>query len=120
MEKGDREEPAREAGSGTGVGGGCQMPKRGQRERDRSSFSPQKVVTFLGVQKERKSKKKWLQRQQKTPGPGSAAAEMTIQSQDTAEDCTAGSAELGGSAANAGAARQAVPECLVLGAACPL
>ena len=41
----------REAGSGTGVGGGCQMPKGGQRERDRSSFSPQNVVTFFGVQK---------------------------------------------------------------------
>lgn len=68
--------------------------------------------------KEIKSKKKWLQ--QKSMGPGSAAAEMTIQSQDTAEDCTAGSGELGGSAANAGAARQAVPECLVPGASCPL
>lgn len=45
---------------------------------------------------------------------------MTIQSQDTAEDCTAGSGELGGRAAGTGAVLQAAPECLVPWAARPL
>lgn len=43
----------------------------------------------------------------RSPGRAGAAAEMTIQSQDTAEDCTAASGELGRSAASAEAVQLA-------------
>lgn len=107
----------REAGSGKGVGGGCQTQKRGQREGDRSSF-------FL-----EKESLSWFSKNKdvapttatgRVRGRAGTAAEMTIQSQDTAEDCTAGSGELGGRAAGTGAVLQAAPECLVPWAARPL
>lgn len=82
-----------EAGSGEGVGGGCQREKRGQQEGNRRSFFPRKGVTFWVTKR-----KKEVARTTGVARVGSqagATAEMTIQSQDTAEDCTAASGELG-------------------------
>lgn len=45
---------------------------------------------------------------------------MTIQSQDTAEDCTAASGKLGREATGAGAVRRTARECRTRGAASPL
>lgn len=45
---------------------------------------------------------------------------MTIQSQDTAEDCTAASGKQGREPTDAEAVRRAAPECRARGAASPL
>lgn len=89
VEKGDGEEPA----SGGGVRGrsGWRLsdPKRGRREGNPSSFFPGKRVTFLSFQGKKKVAPML--------GVGRVGgwAELTIQSQDTAEDCTAASVALG-------------------------
>jgi hypothetical protein len=109
-----------EAGPGKGVGGGCKTPK----ERESSDkgpgvpFSPEQESLFWDLtnqnqptkkEKEKKKKKKRKKNGSKRAswkkirGQASAAAEMTIQSQDTAEDCTAASGELERSAADSGA-----------------
>lgn len=97
--------------------------KRERREENQSSFSPWTGVTFLSLKKKKKKKKrKWLGRRELVGvrDQAGAAAEMTIQSQDTAEDCTAASGELGRSAADAGAVQLAAPECRAPAAASPL
>lgn len=44
----------REAGSGEGVGGGCQTQKRGERKGTEVLFLLRKAATFLGFQKNKK------------------------------------------------------------------
>jgi hypothetical protein len=70
----------------------------------------------------KRKKKKWLggRELEGVRSRASATAEMTIQSQDTAEDCTTVSGELGWSAASAGAGQLAAPECPAPAATSPL
>lgn len=85
-----------EAGSGNGVGGGCQTQKEGSEKEIKVPFSLEKESLFWVFKK--KKKKKEVARTTgvgRVRGRAGAAAEMTIQSQDTAEDCTAPSGELG-------------------------
>lgn len=81
------------------------------------SFEKKSGVAFLGFQNTRSGLK--------TTGVGRVrgradAEAMTIQSQDTAEDCTAASGKLGREAAGAGAVRRAAPECRARGPVSPL
>lgn len=97
-----------EAGLGKGMGGGCKTPKESSDKGPEVPFIPELESLFWNLTKQNqptKKKKKWLEesRLEKIREQASAAAEMTIQSQDTAEDCTAASGELERSAADSGA-----------------
>lgn len=82
------------------------------------SFEKESGVAFLGFQNTRSGLK--TTGVGRVRGRADAEAEMTIQSQDTAEDCTAASGKLGREAAGAGAVRRAAPECRARGAVSPL
>lgn len=82
------------------------------------SFEKESGVPFLGFQNTRSGLK--TTGVGRVRGRADAEAEMTIQSQDTAEDCTAASGKLGREAAGAGAVRRAAPECRARGAVSPL
>lgn len=124
VENGDGEEPVPGGGVGKGVEGRCQTQKKkwgavGTEQGAEVSFSFEKKsgVAFLGFQNTRSGLK--------TTGVGRVrgradAEAMTIQSQDTAEDCTAASGKLGREAAGAGAVRRAAPECRARGPVSPL
>lgn len=125
VEKGDREEPAPGGGVGKGVEGRCQTQKEkwgagGSEQGAEVSFSFEKEsgVAFLGFRNTRSGLK--TTGVGRVQGRADAEAEMTIQSQDTAEDCTAASGKLGREAAGAGAVRRAAPECRARGAVSPL
>lgn len=90
-----------EAGPGKGVGGGCKTPKeraaigdlKVRLSADRGQFSG---MSQNKTNQPTSKQKRWLEESalEGIRGQASAAAEMTIQSQDTAEDCTAASGEL--------------------------
>lgn len=92
MEKGAGEEPARGGGVGERSGRRLSNPKRGPRERDLSSFFPRRGVTFW-VFKKKKKEVAATTGVERVQGRAGTTAEMTIQSQDTAEDCTAASGQ---------------------------
>ena len=129
VEKGDGEEPAPGGGVGKGVEGRCQTQKKKKKKKMGAggseqgaevyfSFEKESGVAFLGFQNTRSGLK--TTGVGRVRGRADAEAEMTIQSQDTAEDCTAASGKLGREAAGAGAERRAAPECRARGAVSPL
>lgn len=80
-----------EAGSGKGVGGGCQTQKEGSESRTEVPFSHEEESLFGVFKKKREEKVAATAGVGSVQGPAGASAEMTVQSQDTAEDCTAAS-----------------------------
>lgn len=123
MEKGDGEEPAQ--GGGVQERSGRRLVKRKKRAARRglkfpflSKRSQESLFWVFGKKRKRRSDSNdgsWRVR-----GREGAEAEMTIQSQDTAEDCTAASGNLGLEVTRTGAVPRAAPECRAGGAASPL
>lgn len=53
-----------EAGSGNGVGGGCQTQKEGSEKEIKVPFSLEKESLFWVFKKKKRRRKKWLERRE--------------------------------------------------------